>query len=365
MELNVSVFSNQTNTSEEAEELYAQLLAFARVAMVPTSFIGLVGNILNLIILNRAAVKDLSVSVYLTGLAIGDLLYCLDIFRWYLEWSGILPQHYNYDMYCKTMNFIGYFSTGLSHWMIFCVSLERMIMVTFPFKAKSLCTVPKARAVVCFFALTMASCVSINFVFVTQIHGVDDTWICWTRNEDTLGNLLFNIFRLIFELPPVVFVLVLNFVTIVFFFRSRAKSTLASSSMKVSHRTTDYERKLTVTLTATGLVFVILELPYLIMLLLTHLYGNGPKLIAVSNICKLLSGIDHACNFFIYILGAPLMRREFTAMMRKICTKRQAEATSPPVTKSRQTSPSRPSPSSDGQENDSTDMTLYSITPIP
>ncbi|XP_013413104.1 growth hormone secretagogue receptor type 1-like [Lingula anatina] len=343
------------------------LIAGARLGMLPVSVIGLCCNLLILLLVTlRKEVRKLTVSVYLSALAIADFIFCLDILRWHLEWADMIPMSWG-DIYCTITNFLGHFATGLAHWTIFCISLERMTRVVFPFRAKTLLTVKLARIVVIVFVCWSALPNIARFVFDHQIPLDNTTWICWTLQTDTIGPLYQNLVRILIETPPVFLVIVINCITVV---KLRAHwSEMKKMGLKERDQRcrsglhlSQQETALTVTLVVNGMLFVVLETPYLVTEFMVHYLSSediSELHFVLGNIFKLVSGVDHTCNFFVYVIGSGMLRREFGAIF---CCNRYAPGKEG---KARQSSPFAGPSSKSTDEIQGSSFTLASVTTHP
>ncbi|XP_013421252.1 succinate receptor 1-like [Lingula anatina] len=308
---------------DEAERTSAEaLLSGSRIGMLPVALLGLIGNLLILILVTRSdVVKKYPLSVYLSALAVGDFIFCLDLLRWYLEWADLIPKDWG-DVYCAITNFLGHFAIGLSHWTILCISLDRMVRVAFPFKAKTLLTMKLARIVVVVVVFGVGLPNIPHFVFDHQVPVDNTTWMCWTLQTDTIGPLYYNLMRILIETPPVILVIFVNCIT-VFKLRSHwskmKKEGIKENWNQKRGNLHMEETALTVTLVVNGTLFVVLETPYSVTEFVAH-YRSTDDISALpymfATVFKLVSGVDHTCNFFVYIIGSAMMRREFIAMFR-------------------------------------------------
>ena len=72
-----------------------------------------------------------------------------------------------------------------------------------------------------------------------------------------------------------------------------------------------HSRRLTRTLLLIAIVFLVCETPRIILSVVCRLTGRTTSKRISLNLAFLLSGINHACNFFIYILSSPRFRTLF------------------------------------------------------
>ncbi|XP_053372696.1 nociceptin receptor-like [Mercenaria mercenaria] len=156
-------------------------------------FPGIVGNILSLIVLFH---KDMATStnVYLSALAISDTVKLInDLFYFIL----ILMKHTeaaNAGMIMANLypyaHYIFNFAVCVTAWLTVSIAVERYISVCHPTRAKSICTIPRARTISIFVFITMSiitipSAMRYHAVFVTD-HIYNLT--CYVVQPTHIGN---------------------------------------------------------------------------------------------------------------------------------------------------------------------------------
>ncbi|XP_067217162.1 FMRFamide peptide receptor frpr-18-like [Linepithema humile] len=110
--------------------------------------LGLLGNSLSAIVLFRKKMRSFSFNIYLSVLAMSDIIYSmLSLINW-LQIMDIKPIK-NY-MYCLIffLHFLLYFSEFLSVWLIVAFTIERFIVTKYPLLRRFWCTVKRAKIVV-------------------------------------------------------------------------------------------------------------------------------------------------------------------------------------------------------------------------
>ncbi|XP_045215115.1 G-protein coupled receptor 39-like [Mercenaria mercenaria] len=107
--------------------------------------IGIVGNVITITVLSKKNQKKSSTTVFLTVLAITDLLVMtISLPRWWLIYMfGIDVRHLSNGM-CKFHWFLTYFDSAVSISILVAVTIERVISTVKPFKMKTFCTVKSA-----------------------------------------------------------------------------------------------------------------------------------------------------------------------------------------------------------------------------
>ena len=117
---------------------------YALAATIPFLIVGTLGNILTLVVLHRPAFRNKSFAVYLRALAIADTgviwigLRTIQIFQ---IGRTTMKMEWEHRVQTCLFSIVSIFSS----WTIVLVTLERVIIVLKPEKAKVLCT--KRRAI--------------------------------------------------------------------------------------------------------------------------------------------------------------------------------------------------------------------------
>ncbi|XP_052782886.1 psychosine receptor-like [Mya arenaria] len=111
--------------------------------------VGTVGNILSIIVLLRPRLRDTTTMFYLTCLSIGDLftLYTGLLRYWIYRTFDIDVRNLS-NASCKIHTFLVYLSLDFTVWVLVCVTVDRFLSVSMPFRAKRLCTMTRSRIVI-------------------------------------------------------------------------------------------------------------------------------------------------------------------------------------------------------------------------
>lgn len=150
---------------------------------------GSIGNILSVMVFLRTKLKKLSSSYYLAFLAIFDtgFLWCN-----FIEWLNIMGiELHKLDSFCKLFSWLQYVCAGLSVWLVVAYTIERFVAVMYPLQRQSICTVRRARCIVCILMILSAiSCVPLLIVSTTKVNAEHHTTLC-TIDEDYNVSLIF------------------------------------------------------------------------------------------------------------------------------------------------------------------------------
>lgn len=107
---------------------------------------GSIGNILSVLVFFNTKLKKLSSSYYLAALGISDTCFLLGLF---VTWLSFFQIHiYTREVYCQLFTFSSGLSSFLSVWYVVAFTFERFIVVLYPLKRQSWCTVRRAKLVI-------------------------------------------------------------------------------------------------------------------------------------------------------------------------------------------------------------------------
>ncbi len=284
-------------------------LFYIRVSFLPVVLAGTITNILNFIVLSRPQMRKLGTSVFLIALAIADLgVMYFELFRVWFEWMNFVnPEKYFTSSYCKFANFTNGVFRDYSNWLIACLAGERVIKVLHPYKAKRQCTVHNAR-IVCF-VLSLCICIPHTHCLVYSVPSKDVWWVCWEDPNMAGSRITGAMVEVIISYGVVLVVFVLNIILITVLYRTGFSC--LPSVRQDGRIARHHSRRLTRTLLLIATVFLVCETPRIIVSIICRLMERTTTRRIILNLSFLLSGINHACNFFIYIFSSPRFRSLF------------------------------------------------------
>ena len=299
------------------------------MCFLPIIALGTITNSFNFVILARKDMRFLSTSVYLFALAIADVgVMYLELFRVWFEYADLVsPEIYFNGAYCKIANYTNGVTRDFSNWLIACLTLERVMMVASPYKAKHLCTVRTAKRVTLSLLLTL--CVPhIHCLIFSVPQKQNGGWVCWEDQSVQVGVIWASVVEFVIGYVVILVVFVLNIILVTMIYRNRLPCLTCASGMRVNNN-----RRLTRTLLVLAIVFLVCETPRMIMSFVCRFLTRTPMRRIILNLAFVLSGLNHASNFFIYILASPrfrlLLRRSFpvTLIAKHVTRKRQEQFT--------------------------------------
>ena len=307
---NLTTFDNDFNTSfregwtsptNSTEGSYS--VAFEIIPPLIVAF-GIIGNTLSLCVLSRKKFRKLSVSVYLRGLAVVDLstLLVSDSFLYLLEKTAGNYVRDSQGWACKINIWLSLALPWISSWLLVCISVERVIVVYIPHKAKKLCTTNKAYMVTTFMYLLFLLG-NIHAFFKNDIHAghcvpLDEIYYV------ALGGVSIALYSIV----PGLVIVICNMVIVC----TLIKMSRVQKTMSHDKSASQNSKNLTVMLVMNCLFFLILTSPYNIISIVSYKVAVNENIIFAM---YELANLNHAINFFLYVLCGSLFRKELFRML--------------------------------------------------
>ncbi|XP_041376735.1 FMRFamide receptor-like [Gigantopelta aegis] len=334
-----SLLRQHTMRVENYEQPYMQYAEFRMskflLLYVPPILIiiGTFGNMFAFLVLRRRSMIKVSTYFYLACLAVADLfvLYVGLLRMWIGELTGMDLQ--NQAMWlCKLTVILGYIASDTAVWIIMAVTVERFIVVCYPFKANQMCNVLRAKKVILGLVLLMFA---INLHFLWTVESVEEMIdgrnVVYCRAVEPYSALVNEAWpwvdACIYSFLPFVFIIMLNIMIInqvVKAHNSRERMQGVSERQKLDGRRQSTEgTKLTIMLLTVSFSFLITTLPMNVSLIVTTFWNqmlHDPHKVAkftlVKSITELLMYVNHSMNFFLYCATGKKFRQQ---IMRLLC----------------------------------------------
>ena len=304
---NWTTFDNDFNMSftltNSTEGSYTTPVVFEIISSLIVG-IGIIGNILSLCVLTRKKFRKLSVSVYLRGLAVSDFFTLLvsNTFLYFLEKTAGNYMRDSQGWACKIFIWLHLSLPWVSSWLLVCISVERVIVVYIPHKAKKLCTSTKAYIVTSLIYLLFLIG-NIHVFFKYDIHAG------YCNLVDKIYNVaLGGVAIALYSILPALVIIICNLVIVCTLMKmSRAQKTM-SHDKSASHN----NKNLTVMLVINCIFFLILTSPFnIILMFIDQVAINVHIIYALYE----LSSLNHTINFILYIICGSLFRKELFCML--------------------------------------------------
>jgi len=210
-DLLLPTFDYNNTTTENTDPEHTMAMTLLRTVIPMIVLMGTVGNTLSFCVLVRRNMRSTPMYFYLTLLAVADtfVLY-VSAFK---VWIRVLTQFevlHMSNVGCKLFMFILLCSFYLSAWLVVLVTLDRFLVVWFPFRGYLLMRIRRARLT----ALVLAVIVAVyNFhVFWTiSLHRYGSSLMCDASEDNFFMMHVFEYLKLVsYCVVPFVIVIALN-----------------------------------------------------------------------------------------------------------------------------------------------------------
>lgn len=132
-----------------------------KVVPVPLFLVGMVGNLLNVVVLKRMKFWQKSTLFFLAVLAFADMtVLCVGLSRYWIKYVFEVDLRTFSNAGCKINFFVIYISMQYSSWILVCVTLERFIKTNFAVRYASLVSVRRS-----------ATLLFVIFIILTGVNG--------------------------------------------------------------------------------------------------------------------------------------------------------------------------------------------------
>ena len=306
-DFNTSFTESWTSLSTSTEGSYSIPVAFEIIPPLIVA-IGIIGNILSLCVLSRKKFRNLSVSVYLRGLAVADVSSLL-ISHSFLNLLEKTTGNYMRDFQgwaCKIFIWLHLSLPWISSWLVVCISVERVIVVYTPHKAKRLCTTTKAYMVTTSLYL---------FILLGNVHSFFkyDIHVGYCSPvEEIYYVALVGVAIALTSIAPFLVIVVCNLVIVC----TLIKMSKVQKALSHDKSSSQNSKNLTVMLVLNCILFLILTSPYNIVLMVYFFSDKAKFDLNFINVTYELAFSNHAINFFLYVICGSLFRKELLYMLK-------------------------------------------------
>ena len=266
--------------------------------------IGIIGNFLSAAVLLRRRFRSMTSSIYLLALAVTDTMcLLLDLkVQQYLEMHG-LPYFIHHPSTCLLYWWLIQSIPFVSSWLVAAVTIERVIIVLRPLKAKIICTRLKTLIiVVSIFVVMLAG--------ATYLFAVVDPETCNVPPQ--IKHFVVIVAIVTFSLLPFCVIFVCNMTIVVKLIQQR--KFISQNMAATSAHTQSDTNRITGMLIANSCVFIILTLPYNVLVSYRVAIGKTGRFDVASQITTYMVTINHSINFLLYVICGSLYRKELLLM---------------------------------------------------
>ncbi|XP_034246935.1 FMRFamide receptor-like [Thrips palmi] len=320
-----------------AEERFLRGTRFLiqRVLVPLVVVVGLVGNFATIVVLTRRRMRS-STNVYLTALAVSDLLYLLAVFLLSLQhYPGPGSMEATFFFYWQVWPFILWLAdsmTATSIWLTVAFTVERYIAVCHPMRGRLLCTEQRARrAVAAVWVFCVAATSSVPWEYSVVLHQDANGMQCIILDTSRLGDndlyktLYYWSSVTIFTLLPLLLLAVFNCFLINAVRQSRrARRSMTQNEPQSVSQHQRQENRITITLIAVVILFLVCQTPSAATLVYSIFTRVSTVQRALGNIFNFLVAVNAASNFLLYCALSDKYRRTFLVTFVPWCYKGQA-----------------------------------------
>ncbi len=330
---NTSVsMTNQSSVPPVGWPLEIQVAVWlVRYVFITIILLGTLGNIISFTVLMRRRMRTTSVNFYLACLACADtmVLYLSGFKTWLRAVTEFELLHVS-DGACKSVTFFFMFSLHISAWLIVLVTFDRLLVVWFPFKASSWCSLWRARISMAVLTVVMVAYL-LHLFWTVQLHettALDGTVAlkCAPLEQNYFMHEPFNFIKFVsYSIIPFLLVIAMN-VAIIVRMRQQSGILRADCDQQVAlhgkeqaggrHHVSGQSSKqqVTVMLLLVSFVWLFLSLPFTLLSILPVTFSGSRQAWAVGNLVKtcsfLLLYLNHSINFLLYCIAGGRFRKE-------------------------------------------------------
>ena len=302
-----------------------------RVLLTTVCMVGILGNILNLVVLTRHKMMraldrlERSVSHLLVALALSDLGYCM----------VVLPGAFyssDYNWYYYSQRFVGYYKVYTEHlqdvfmilsaWIIVILSVNRYIVVMHPLRAQSIVSGTCTAAGMCAVLLFGVVVTIPNFLYLAFKDCVNDsgehvmglTLGLPTDQWRILRHYKMRVWPVFATFLPFAIMTVCNIAVTVGLRRSAEIRRRSSSFRNVRSPSSFNIKKTTATLMSVVIMYLVLVVPIEGMLYTNIFRYHWGHL--VGKVFTILVTLNFACNFLLYVMVYVKFRKIAISLLR-------------------------------------------------
>ncbi|CAF0761371.1 unnamed protein product [Adineta steineri] len=272
---------------------------------------GVVGNSLNIIILNRPNLRNHACSKYFLALASNNVIYSSFIIDYFLSNGFNINGQIVSNALCKILQYIGSVCAFLSPYFIILATIDRFFASSSNVTLRRFSNIVVAK----YFILIVVSCsllLYINTLVSYELY--DDGYGCALRSKTIFNQVLLLVQVLLFAAVPPVLMLIFGFLTIYNITRSRVLQQVTRSYRRT-------EGQLIRMLFFQVVIYILLNIPlcilYLLLIIPSSFIPTSEFFITVT-IAQIFFHLLYTTPFFLYILSARVYREELIHLISKI-----------------------------------------------
>ena len=315
----MSAGSHTRPVKDKPISLYDIFLYYVHPVLIVFGFIG---NSLSFIIMRKKTLSVSSTSFLLGCLAVADNLALIRATGIWIR--NVIDFSYNDtpDIFCKARKIFNLFSVLFAAWMPVLVSLERFVVVYFPFKAKRLCSMRNAKIAVALLVSAFGLLVVVILLTYWKIGlGQCDS----SGIEQYTREIGRYIYLSLYVYGPTISLFIINIAIVIKLRINDAIRGTMTNNAESSQSTI----KATRMVLTVAFVYFALTLPYAVHAIINILSITNKIRVpwyimeVVYPIAHMCNIINNAVNFIVYVVLSDKFRFELLGMWRAVSTWRK------------------------------------------
>ena len=323
------------HTTGRSQEVISDILEAMNKYIIPIIvLVGAFGNTLSVVVFLGTHMRHMSLSIYLSALAISDTGYLFTVLVTWLDVLDVTIFHTN--GMCQLTVYMAYVCSFLSAWFVLSFTVERYIAVYFPFQRPHMCTAYRAKIVTSSLSATALLGYSCT-LFANGVRNLDSYILCVPLKKFMhMMSILTHVDTLIALVIPFFIILALNCkiaLKVSYFYRKEKRFSINNETIRVNRHssmstaTLSNRAQLSVTklMLTISTVFLVINSPSyvfrtrVVILSLTHKnYAVTMNELLWQSICQFLYYINFSINFFIYSICCRKFRGATRRLFRQV-----------------------------------------------
>ncbi len=267
--------------------------------------IGFAANIFSFLVMSMKHNRHLSTCIYMMTIAVSDNVKLYSVFHvWLVEYFHL--QNYS-SWLCKVRIFVGLLAGMFGAFQIVLMTLDKVIAVKLPHRAKSICTAKRAK-LLSIINLILSVIFNLPILNLTEQSG--NTRFCIRFAKKGWYVTVYSFIHIVVNpMIPFALLFMMNIIII--------KTVWQSARLRRSQQENSVNTQITLMLILVSVMFILLLLPMEVGSLHQRIAErpNTPKadatFILIFNITFHVANINYGINFFLYLLSGSKFRKDF------------------------------------------------------
>ncbi|XP_049885852.1 neuromedin-U receptor 1 [Pectinophora gossypiella] len=311
---NTDVLLNQTL----AEQVTSAVIFYYTPLLIA---LGTIGNLVSVFVFYSSKLRLQSTSQYLSALAISDTIFLFQLLPPWLN-AVQLTDLFNRKGFCQIFVYVTYVTCCLSAWLVVAFTVERFVAVLYPLQRNAICTVTRARHIICsiVIAALLLNVPVLRFAKATKHDcSIDYDYMDYAARFNLVDTIV------TFSAPLIVIIIMNTWIMIGVYRLERARHQLMKAEQPqplAGQRgrparllgCPPSQQRVTRMLLIVSSVFVVLNMPAYTMRMLAYAYDmtsgeNSGRWAALQQVATMFFDTNFGINFILYCLSGQNFRR--------------------------------------------------------